>query len=110
MAFKPVEFRGNALDELRSFPETARRAAGFQIDRLQRGYDPEDWKPMPSVGKGVREVRIRDEAGAFRVIYLTKLEDAVYVLHCFQKKTQKTATSDIELARNRYKELMRTKP
>jgi phage-related protein len=101
MAFKPVEFRGNALDELRSFPEVARRAAGFQIDRLQRGYDPEDWKPMPSVGKGVREVRIRDEAGAFRVIYLTKLEDAVYVLHCFQKKTQKTATSDIELARNR---------
>ncbi len=110
MAFKSVEFRGNALDELRSFPEAARRAAGFQIDRLQRGYDPEDWKPMPSVGKGVREVRIRDEAGAFRVIYLTKLEDAVYVLHCFQKKTQKTAASDIELARNRYKELMRTKP
>lgn len=110
MAFKPVEFRGDALDELRSFPEAARRAAGFQIDRLQRGYDPEDWKPMPSVGKGVREVRIRDEAGAFRVIYLTKLEDAVYVLHCFQKKTQKTATGDIELARNRYKELMRTKP
>ncbi len=110
MAFKPVEFRGNALDELRSFPEAARRAAGFQIDRLQRGYDPEDWKPMPSVGKGVREVRIRDEAGAFRVIYLTKLEDAVYVLHCFQKKTQKTATGDIELARNRHKELMRTKP
>lgn len=110
MAFKPVEFRGNALDELRSFPEAARRAAGFQIDRLQRGYDPEDWKPMPSVGKGVREVRIRDEAGAFRVIYLTKLEDAVYVLHCFQKKTQKTAASDIELARNRYQELMRTKP
>lgn len=110
MAFKPVEFRGNALDELRSFPEAARRAAGFQIDRLQRGYDPEDWKPMPSVGKGVREVRIRDEAGAFRVICLAKLEDAVYVLHCFQKKTQKTATGDIELARNRYKELMRTKP
>jgi phage-related protein len=110
MAFKPVDFRGNALDELRSFPEAARRAAGFQIDRLQRGYDPDDWKPMPSVGKGVREVRIRDEAGAFRVIYLVKLGDAVYVLHCFQKKTRKTATSDIELARNRYKELMRTKP
>lgn len=110
MASKPVEFRGNALDELRSFPEAARRAAGFQIDRLQRGYDPEDWKPMPSVGKGVREVRIRDEAGAFRVIYIAKLEDAVYVLHCFQKKTQKTATGDIELARNRYKELMGTKP
>lgn len=110
MVFKPVDFCGNALDELRSFPEAARRAAGFQVDRLQRGYDPDDWKPMPSVGKGVREVRIRDEAGAFRVIYLAKLGDAVYVLHCFQKKTRKTATSDIELARNRYKELMRTKP
>ena len=76
MVFKPVDFCGNALDELRSFPEAARRAAGFQVDRLQRGYDPDDWKPMPSVGKGVREVRIRDEAGAFRVIYLVKLGDA----------------------------------
>ena len=64
---------------------------------------------MPSVGKGVREIRIREAAGAFRVIYLAKLEDAVYVLHCFQKKTEKTAASDIDLARNRYKELMRTK-
>lgn len=60
---------------------------------------------MPSVGKGVREIRVWVEAGTFRVIYLAKLEDAVYVLHCFQK----TAASDIELARNRYKELMRAK-
>ena len=110
MACKPVEFRGNALDSLRSFPEVARRAAGFQIDRVQRGYDPDDWKPMASIGKGVRELRIREEAGTFRVIYLAKLEEAVYVLHCFQKQTQRTATSDIELARSRYKELMRTKP
>ncbi len=107
---KPVEFRGNALDELRGFPEDARRAAGYQIDRVQRGHDPDDWKPMPSVGKGVREIRIREQAGAFRVIYLAKLEDAVYVLHCFQKKTQKTATSDIELACSRYRELTRTMP
>lgn len=109
MAIKPVEFLGKALDELRSFPERARRAAGYEIDRVQRGYDPEDWKPMPSVGKGVREIRVWEEAGTFRVIYLAKLEDAVYVLHCFQKKAQKTATSDIDLARNRYKELMRGK-
>ncbi|OIR06860.1 hypothetical protein GALL_111100 [mine drainage metagenome] len=109
MTIKPVEFRGNALDELRSFPESARRAAGFQIDRVQRGYDPEDWKAMLSVGKGVREIRVWVEVGTFRVIYLAKLEDAVYVLHCFQKKAQKTATSDIELARNRYRELMRAK-
>ena len=110
MATKPVEFRGNALDELRSFPEDARRAAGYQIDRVQHGYDPDDWKPMSSIGKGVREIRIREVSGAFRVIYLAKREDAVYVLHCFQKKTQKTATSDLELARNRFKELTRTKP
>lgn len=110
MTTKPVEFRGNALDELRSFPEDARRAAGYQIDRVQHGYDPDDWKPMPSIGKGVREIRIRELSGAFRVIYLAKREDAVYVLHCFQKKTHKTATSDIELARNRFRELTRTKP
>lgn len=110
MTTKPVEFRGNALDELRSFPEEARREAGYQIDRVQHGYDPDDWKPMPTIGKGVREIRIREATGAYRVIYLAKLEDAVHVLHCFQKKTQKTATSDIDLARNRYKELMRTKP
>lgn len=110
MTIKHVEFRGNALDELRSFPEEARRAAGYQIDRVQHGYDPDDWKPMPSIGKGVREIRVREASGAFRVIYLAKREDAVYVLHCFQKKTQKTATSDIELARNRFRELTRTKP
>jgi phage-related protein len=106
MVIKPVEFWGKALDDLRIFPESARRAAGYQIDRVQRGYDPDDWKPMPKVGKGVREIRVSEGAGAFRVIYLAKLKDAVYVLHCFQKKTRKTATTDIELARNRYRELM----
>ena len=109
MIMKPVEFRGKALDDLRRFPQSARRAAGYQIDRVQRGYDPDDWKPMPTIGKGVREIRLREGAGIFRVIYLAKLEDAVYVLHCFRKKTQKTATGDIELARNRYNELMRAK-
>lgn len=110
MTTKPVEFRGSALDDLRSFPEEARREAGYQIDRVQHGYDPDDWRPMLTVGQGVREIRIREATGAFRVIYLAKLENAICVLHCFQKKSQKTATSDIELARNRYKELMRTKP
>lgn len=109
MTIKPVEFRGNALDELRGFPEDARRSAGYQIDRVQHGYDPDDWKPMPSIGKGVREIRVWEASGTFRVIYVAKLEDAVYVLHCFQKKTQKTPSSDVELARNRYKELLRTK-
>lgn len=107
MLIKPVEFRGGALDELRAFPQGARRAAGYQIDRVQRGYEPDDWKPMMGVGKGVKEIRLRDEAGAFRVIYVAKLKDAVFVLHCFQKKSEKTGRIDIELARIRYKELMR---
>lgn len=103
---KPVEFRGSALDDLRMFPASARREAGYQLDQIQHGRDPDDWKPMTTVGRGVREVRIRDSAGAFRVIYVAKFADAVYVLHCFQKKTQRTAKTDLDLAARRYKELM----
>jgi phage-related protein len=103
---KPVEFCGDALDELRAFPVGARRAAGYQIDKVEHGQEPDDWKPMKTIGAGVKEIRIRDESGAFRVIYLAKLADAVYILHCFQKKTEQTSGRDIDLARKRYKELM----
>lgn len=102
---KPVEFCGNSIDALRSFPESAKREAGYQIDKVQHGEEPDDWKPMTNIGGGVKEIRIRDEAGAFRVIYLAKLADAVYVLHCFQKKTERTSERDIRLARKRFKEL-----
>ena len=104
---KPVEFLGDALDALRAFPRTARREAGFQIDKVQRGRDPDDWKPMKSIGTGVREIRVRDESGSFRVIYVASLLDAVYVLHCFQKKTRQTSRRDIRLAQIRYRDLMR---
>jgi phage-related protein len=104
---KPVEFRGDSLDCLREFPTDARREAGFQLDRVQRGLEPLDWKPMPTVGSGVREIRICDDSGAFRVLYVAKLADAVYVLHCFQKKTQATARRDLDLAARRYRELMK---
>jgi phage-related protein len=80
--------------------------AGFQLDQVQHGNEPNDWKPMTSVGAGVWEIRIRDAAGAFRVLYLAKLADAVYVLHCFQKKTEKTAKTDLELAKRRYRGLL----
>lgn len=103
---KQVAFHGSALNDLRGFPEGARREAGHQIDRVQRGLDPDDWKPMATIGQGVRELRVRDETGAFRVIYLAKLADAVHILHCFQKKTQRTAKPDIELATRRYKALI----
>lgn len=99
---KPIEFRGNSLDDLRAFPVTARREAGFQLDRVQSGREPDDWKPMITVGQGVKEIRIRDAAGAFRVIYIAKFAEAVYVLHCFQKKTAKTGKADLELATKRY--------
>lgn len=104
---KPLEFRGSALADLRTFPGAARREAGFQLDRAQRGFEPGDWKPMATIGQGVREIRIRGEDGAFRIIYVAKFAEAVFVLHCFQKKSQRTSREDITLATQRYKELVR---
>lgn len=104
---KDVEFLGDSLKSIREFPEEARRDAGFQIDRVQRGLKPIDSKPMPTIGRGVEEIRLWDEAGAFRVIYTARLADAVYVLHAFQKKTQSTALRDIDKAKARFTELMK---
>jgi phage-related protein len=92
---------------LREFPEDARHDAGYQLDKVQRGEQPDDFKPMPSIGKGVEEIRMWDDTGTYRVVYTARLADAVYVLHAFQKKTQATAKSDIELAKKRFTELMR---
>ncbi|MGA1652331.1 MAG: type II toxin-antitoxin system RelE/ParE family toxin [Burkholderiaceae bacterium] len=102
---KLVEFRGNALEDLRAFPELAKREAGYQIDRVQNGLEPDDFKPMATVGKSVYEIRVQEPSGAFRVIYIAKLEQFVYVLHCFQKKTQRTSKKDIDLAKSRFREL-----
>ena len=104
---KPVEFRAGALDDLRAFPAVARREAGHQLDQVQQGRDPDDWKPMSTIGQGVREIRIREADGAFRVIYVAKFESAIYVLHCFQKKTQKTSREDIALTTRRYKDFLK---
>jgi len=104
---RPVVFLGSSLSDLRAFPEAARRDAGFQLDRVQRGLDPEDWKPMPTVGPGVREIRVRDATGAFRVIYVATLAEAVHVLHAFAKKTRRTAQRDLTLAQLRLRALKR---
>ncbi len=104
---KPLRFLGDALKCLRGFPSAAKQDAGYQLDRLQRGCVPMDFKPMPSIGAGVEEIRIRDESGAYRVIYTTRVADAIWVLHAFQKKTQATPKRDVELAKARYQELMR---
>jgi phage-related protein len=98
---------GDSLICLREFPEDARHDAGYQLDKVQRGEQPDDFKPMPSIGKGVEEIRVRDDTGVYRVVYTARLADAVYVLHAFQKKTQATAKRDIELANKRFTELMR---
>src|SRR2546426_3251916 len=102
---KPACFVGTAREDLAAFPESARRRAGYELFMVQVGREPADFRPMPRVGPGVYEIRIRDEAGAFRVIYVAKFERAVYVLHAFQKKTRKTAQADIELAAARYKSI-----
>ena len=106
-ATKPVRFLGSSLDDLRAFPTSARKEAGFQLDKVQNGEPPGDWKPMKTVGQGVQEIRIRDDAGAFRVIYVARFVDAVYVLHCFQKKTQVTSKPDLDLATKRYRDLIK---
>lgn len=104
---KPIEFCGSSLEDLRDFPLFARREAGHQLDMVQNGQEPIDWKPMNTIGLGVKEIRIRDTAGAFRVIYVAKFTDAVYVLHCFQKKTERTSKVDLDLAVKRYRDLVK---
>jgi phage-related protein len=92
------------MDDLRDFPEEARREAGFEIYAVQQGFEPRDWKPMPQIGSGVRGIRIH-VLGERRVIYLAQRRDAVYVLQAFQKKTRKTRRQDIELARQRFRQI-----
>ena len=104
MIAKPLRFVGSSLDDLRNFPDEARRGAGFELRAVQNGLEPSDWKPMRSVGPAVKEIRIH-MLGEWRVIYVAALKDAVYVLHAFQKKTRKTSRQDIELARRRYRQI-----
>jgi|ERR1700730_8232614 len=101
---KPISFLGDSRDAMRDFPDGVRYRAGVELRAVQNGLDPDDWKPMKAVGLGVREIRIRDASGAFRIIYLAALADRILVLHAFQKKTQQTAQRDIELAAKRLKD------
>ena len=99
---KALRFVGSSLDDLKNFPAEARREAGFELDAVQRGLMPSDFKPMLAVGAGAYEIRVR-VLGEWRNLYVAKFERAVYVLHAFQKKTQKTRKEDIELAARRYR-------
>ena len=106
MAEKPVIWLGTARDDLRGFPPDVRQVAGFQLWRVQRGLEPNDWKPMAAVGLGVREVRVHTGL-EHRVVYLAKFDEAVYVLHAFQKGSQQTPKRDLDLARQRLRELLK---
>lgn len=102
---KPLRFLGDSLKALRAFPDEARQDAGFQLDRVQRGEQPDDFKAMPSIGPGVEELRVWDPAGTYRVVYTARLDDAVYVLHAFQKRTRATSREDVALARKRFRDI-----
>jgi phage-related protein len=104
MKIKPLKFVASSLDDLRNFPDEARRASGFELHAVQSGLEPTDWKPMQVVGSGVKEIRIHI-LGEWRIIYVAKHHEAVYVLHAFQKKMRKTTRQDIDLARQRYKQI-----
>ena len=101
---KPIIWLGSSLDDVRRFSSRARQAIGYQLYKVQNGLEPSDWKPMPRVGVGVREIRIHADR-AYRVIYVAHFQEAVYVLHAFVKKTQQTPKGDVELAARRGREL-----
>jgi phage-related protein len=100
---KEIRWVGSSYEGLLAFPKVPRKEAGFQLGKVQAGLDPTDWKPFDEVGAGTREVRISDAKGIFRVMYVAKFEEAVYVLHCFQKKTQATTKQDKDIATARYR-------
>ena len=105
MKIKPVKFLGDSLEKIKSFPYEVKQEAGYQIDQIQRGRTPDNWKPFNDIGAGVKEIRIKESSGIYRVMYIAKFADFIYVLHAFQKKTQKTEKKDIDLAKKRLKEI-----
>jgi phage-related protein len=103
---KEIRWVGSSYDDLLAFPEEPRRQAGFQLGKIQAGLDPDDWKPFAAVGPGTREIRLKDSTGAYRAMYVAKFVEAIYVLHCFQKKTQATSRHDCEIAEARYRAIV----
>jgi phage-related protein len=106
MAEKLLFWLGSSLEDTRSFPEDARRLAGFQLRRIQQGFDANDWKAVTVIGQGVREIRIHT-ALEHRILYVAKFEEGVYVLHAFKKRTQRLPRHDLDLARKRFSELLK---
>ncbi len=104
---KPLHFVGSSREDLRDLPESVRETAGHQLFKVQQGKEPDDWKPMSTVGVGVQEIRVWDESETYRMLYVAKFREAIYLLHVFEKRSQKTAKGDIQLAKSRYAELLK---
>lgn len=103
---KEICFLGDTLDCIRDFPSVIKQRVGYELHRVQSGLMPTDFKMMKTIGHGVVEVRLRDDSGAFRVIYTAKVGNCIYVLHAFQKKTQATSAKDLAIAQQRLKEIL----
>lgn len=106
MMAKKIVFLGDSLARIKTFPNAATDITGHELNEVQEGRNPGNWKPMPSIGPGAKEIRVRIQDGAFRTIYIAKFEEAIYVLHAFQKKSQQTSRKDITLAKNRLQKLI----
>jgi len=100
---KEIRWVGSSYQDILKFPVEPRKEAGFQLGKVQAGLEPDDWKPFNDVGVGTKEIRIRDATGIYRVMYVAKFEQAIYVLHCFQKKTEATTKQDKAIAETRYR-------
>ena len=99
---KPIYWVGTSFNDLLEFPNNAKQEAGYQLHRIQNGYEPENWKPFRTIGSGVKEIRISEDGNAYRIMYVAKFSDKIYVLHAFNKKSQKTSSKDIDIAKARY--------
>jgi phage-related protein len=101
---KQIKWCGSSKKDISAFPDDAREDAGHQLYLVQEGEEPRRWRSMSTVGPGVREIKVDGADGTYRVFYVASFESAIYVLHAFQKTTEQTAQSDIELGRKRYKQ------
>ncbi len=106
---KAIHWSGSSREDLISFPEAPRKEAGFQLSKVQAGLEPDDWKPFDAVGRGTKEIRIKDATGIFRIMYVAKFDEAIYVLHCFQKKTEATSKKDKDIAEARYRAIVQAR-
>ena len=106
MSEKEVDWRGSSREDLLSFPSEVRRTAGFEIGKIQNGLNPTDWKPIPSWGAGIIEIKLSVVKDQYRVVYVAKFEERIYVLHCFQKKAQATSMPDVDIIKMRYRDVV----